>query len=152
MMSQQDIKVFDAEQMVIGRLLTVAAKAALMGSNVVIVNAEKAIVTGDRRAQIESFKRKREIRANYNPRKGPFHERRPDKLVRKMIRGMLAWPTPRGKAAYKRVSVHVGVPPEYSAVEKIVLEDARYDSLRNKCITIADLCYELGWRNRGAMS
>ncbi len=146
-MSERTVKVFDAENMVVGRLGSKVAKAAILGDRVVIVNAEKAIITGDRRTLIEAFKEKRNIRTSYNPRKGPFHERRPDKMVRKMIRGMLPWPTPRGKEAYKRIHVYIGVPEDYTDTEKIVLEGSRYRSLTRKFITVADLSHELGWRN-----
>ena len=88
-MSEQKIKIFDAEQMVVGRLGTKAAKAALLGDRVVIVNAEKAIITGNRRTVIDAWKNKFKKRTSYNPRKGPFHVRRPDMIVRRMIRGML---------------------------------------------------------------
>ncbi|MGD9395289.1 MAG: 50S ribosomal protein L13 [Candidatus Thorarchaeota archaeon] len=146
-MSKENIKVYDAENMVVGRLGAKAAKAAILGDNVVIVNAEKAIITGKRRTVIEAFKEKLNIRTSYKPSRGPFHERRPDKMVRKMLRGMLPWPTPRGKAAYKRIKVYIGVPEQYADSEKIVLEGAKYRSLTQKFITVADLSHELGWRN-----
>ena len=98
-MSEGTIKVYDADGMVIGRLASKVAKAALLGDRVVIVNAEKAIITGARRTVIEAYKEKFNIRTSYNPRKGPFHHRRPDKLVRRIVRGMLPYPKPRGKAA-----------------------------------------------------
>ncbi|HDD67630.1 MAG TPA: 50S ribosomal protein L13 [Candidatus Thorarchaeota archaeon] len=146
-MSEKRVKVFDAENMVVGRLAAKAAKAALLGDSVIIVNAEKAVITGDRRTVIDAYKAKRNIRTSYNPRRGPFHHRRPDKLVRRVIRGMLPWPKPRGKEAYKRVRVYIGVPEKYAESERIVLEGARYRSLTRKHITVGDLCYELGWRN-----
>ena len=59
---------------------------------------------------------------------------------------MLPWPRPRGKDAYKRIHVHVGVPKEYAEHEKIVLEKARYRSLTRKFITVEELSHELGWR------
>ena len=146
-MSEQNVKVYDAEEMIVGRLGAKVAKAALLGEKIAIINAEKAIISGDRRTIIEAFKEKHNIRTSYNPRKGPFHERRPDKMLRKMIRGMLPWPKPRGKEAYKRIQAFIGVPDEYADSERIVLEDSRYRSLRRKFITIEDLSYELGWRN-----
>ena len=146
-MSEETIKIFDAEQMVVGRLGSKVAKAALLGDKVVIVNAEKAIITGDRRTVIDAWKDKFNIRTSYNPRKGPFHQRRPDKMVRKIIRGMLPYPKPRGREALKRIHVHIGVPEEYADKEKIVLEGSRYRSLRRKYITVGDLSHELGWRN-----
>jgi large subunit ribosomal protein L13 len=146
-MSEQTVKIFDAEDMVVGRLAAKVAKTALMGDHVVIVNAEKAIITGKRRTVIEAWKEKFNIRTSYNPRKGPFHQRRPDKLVRKIIRGMLPYPKPRGREAYKRIHVYLGVPEGYADKEKIVLEDSRYRSLTRKFITVADLSQELGWRS-----
>ncbi|MBN2228981.1 MAG: 50S ribosomal protein L13 [Candidatus Thorarchaeota archaeon] len=145
-MSTEVVKVYDAEEMVVGRLGAKVAKAALMGNNVVIVNVEKAIITGDRRAVIEAFKEKRNIRTSSNPVRGPFHERRPDMMVRRMIRGMLPWPRPRGVDAYKRIKVFIGVPERYKDAEKIVLEDSRYRSMKSKFIRVADLSAELGWR------
>ncbi len=145
-MSEKEVIVYDAEDMVIGRLASKVAKAVLLGDTVAVVNAEKAIITGDRRTVIEAFKEKFNIRTSYNPRKGPFHHRRPDKMVRRVIRGMLPWPTPRGKEAYKRVKVYIGVPESLMDSEKIVLEGSRYRSLTRKHITIEDLSNELGWR------
>jgi len=145
-MSEETVKIYDAENMVVGRLGAKAAKAALLGDKVVIVNVEKAIITGKRRTVIESWKDKFHKRTSYNPRKGPFHQRRPDKLVRKVIRGMLPYPKPRGKEAYKRIHVYLGVPEEYADKEKIVLEGSKYRSLTMKYITVADLSHELGWR------
>ncbi len=146
-MNEQRVKVYDASNLVVGRLAAKAAKAALLGEIVVIVNAEKAIITGDRYTVIKAYKSKRRIRTSYNPRKGPFHPKRPDTLVRRIIRGMLPWPKPRGKAAYKRIRVYIGVPEEYADIDPIVLEGARYTSLTRKYITVGELCHELGWRN-----
>ncbi|NHJ12307.1 MAG: 50S ribosomal protein L13 [Candidatus Thorarchaeota archaeon] len=141
------MKVYDAENMILGRLASKVAKAALLGEFIAIVNAEKAIITGDKHTVIKALKEKHNIRTSYNPRKGPFHERRPDKMVRRMIRGMLPWPKPRGKEAYKRIQVFIGVPSEFTDTEKIVLEGSRYHSLKQKYITVQDLSHELGWRN-----
>ncbi|MFW9925542.1 MAG: 50S ribosomal protein L13 [Candidatus Thorarchaeota archaeon] len=146
-MSSESVKVFDAENMVVGRLGAKAAKAAILGEQVVVVNAEKAIITGDRRTVIDAWKEKFNVKTSYNPKRGPLHERRPDKMVRKIFRGMLPWPTPRGKAAYKRIKVYIGVPDQYAKSEKIVLEGAKYSSLKRKFITVADLSHELGWRS-----
>jgi large subunit ribosomal protein L13 len=147
-MSTENIKVYDADEMVVGRLGSKVAKAALLGDNVVIVNAEKAIITGNHRSLISEYKKKQDIRTSSNPRRGPFHNRRPDMMVRRMIRGMLPWPKPRGKAAYKRIKVFIGVPEQYADVEKIVLEDSRYRSLKQRYMRVQDLSYELGWRSK----
>ena len=144
-MGTDTIKVYDAEQMVVGRLGSKVAKAALLGDTIIIVNAEKAIITGDPRQLIAAWKEKFDIRTSYKPWRGPFHHRRPDKMVRRMIRGMLPYPTPRGKAAYKRIRVYIGTPEKYTDVEKIVLEKSRYRTMTQKHIVVQELCKELGW-------
>ena len=144
-MSTDTIKVYDAEEMVVGRLGSKVAKAALLGDNIVIINAEKAILTGDPRTLIAAWKEKFNIRTSYKPWRGPFHDRRPDKMVRRMIRGMLPWPTPRGKAAFKRIKVYIGTPERFADAEKIVLEKSRYRSMTQKHIVIQELSRELGW-------
>ncbi len=144
-MSEQTVTVFDADGIIAGRLGARVAKAALMGNHIVVVNIEKAIITGDRKTVINAYKAKREIRNSANPTKGPFHEKRPDKMFRRMVRGMLPWSTPRARAAYKRVHVFIGVPEEFTGKEKTVLEDLRYRSPRRKHVTMGDLSHELGW-------
>lgn len=146
-MSTDTIKVYDAEQMVVGRLGTKVAKAALLGENIIIINAEKAIITGDPRTIISAWKEKFKIRTSYKHDRGPMHERRPDKMVRRMIRGMLPYPTPRGKAAFKRIKVFIGTPERYVDAEKIVLEKSRYRSMTQKYIIVQELSRELGWRH-----
>jgi len=44
--------------------------------------------------------------------KGPNYPRRPDRIVRRAIRGMMPYQTPHGRASFKRLRVYVGVPPE----------------------------------------
>ena len=145
-MSTDTIKVYDAKQMVVGRLGAKVAKAALLGDNVVIINVEQAIITGDPQTVVSAWKEKFKIRTSYKHERGPFHDRRPDKMVRKMIRGMLPWPTPRGKAAYKRIKVYIGTPERYADAEKIVLEKSRYRSMTQKYIEVQELSHELGYR------
>jgi large subunit ribosomal protein L13 len=146
-MSEQAVKVFDANGMIAGRLGATVAKAALKGERVVIVNVEKAVITGDRKSVINAYKVRRKIKTSTKPEKGPLHQKRPDKMFRRMIRGMLPWPTSRAMDAYRRIHVFLGVPTEYAEAEKIVLEKSRYKSPRRKYVTIGDLSHELGWRS-----
>jgi LSU ribosomal protein L13P len=79
--------VIDASNHIAGRLATVVAKLALQGKAIVIVNAEKAVITGDRNMVINWIKRRMsEIRTHYNPEKvGPKWPRRPDRILRRII-------------------------------------------------------------------
>ncbi|RLJ08912.1 MAG: 50S ribosomal protein L13 [Candidatus Aenigmatarchaeota archaeon] len=101
----------DAMNKVAGRLASLAAKESLKGKSVYIFNAEKAIITGNPKYILEHYKDKI---SRGDPYKGPFYPRPPDKMLRRMIRGMLPYKKPRGREAYKRVKVFISVPKEYS--------------------------------------
>ena len=48
--------IVDASGLVLGRLASHVAKRILIGENVVIINAEKAIITGSKKNIVEKFK------------------------------------------------------------------------------------------------
>lgn len=99
----------DASGHVIGRLSTSVAKRLLMGEDVVIVNAEKALITGRRGWLIDEFRRRRDLGSS---RKGPFYPRRPDRILWRAIRGMLPYQQPRGRSALRHLRVYVSVPED----------------------------------------
>ena len=104
--------IVDAEGSIVGRLASHVAKKALSGEEVIVVNAEKAIISGKKEMTISDERDKQDIRNLGNPRRGPFHQKRPDRYLRKTIRGMLPYKKTRGREAYSRVMVYMGVPKE----------------------------------------
>ncbi len=145
-----DVVVINAEGLVAGRLASVVAKRLLRGERVVIVNAEKAIIVGRRKEVVSRFKRRLNWRTYYNPEKrGPKLPRRPDMLLKRMVRGMLPWKTPRGRRAYRRLRVYIGVPPEYEGVECEDVPEARKEFIKLEAITLEELAREIGWSRRG---
>ena len=134
------VRVYDAEGTVMGRLASTAAKALLKGESVVIVNAEKAVITGARLGIIQEYRHKREL-GTY--RFGPFYPRRPDRVLRRVVRGMLPFYRAHGKAAFQRLQVHVGVPAELKknagAIQKI-----RTRRGTDRYIVLGELCKALG--------
>ncbi|WP_054857901.1 50S ribosomal protein L13 [Vulcanisaeta sp. JCM 16159] len=118
--------VVDATNHVVGRLASVVAKWALEGRRVVIVNAEKAVITGDFNMVLNWYKtRISEWLTHYNPEKaGPKIPRKPDRILRRVVRGMLPRKEFRGRQAYRRVRVFMGVPPQYMNVDKVVIKGA----------------------------
>ncbi|MHA1594641.1 MAG: 50S ribosomal protein L13 [Candidatus Baldrarchaeia archaeon] len=148
----KDYAVIDAENAIVGRLASVVAKRLLNGEKIAIVNAEKAVISGDYHNILEEYKQWLQIRTLTNPRKGPFHYRRPDKLVKRIIRGMLPWKTWRGRMAYKRLRVFIGVPEELKDVPKEKLKIADASRLRGKYITIFELSRQIGWNPPKSMA
>jgi len=137
--------IIDATNMILGRLATKVAKLALLGNEIVIINCEKAVISG----------KKKSIFKNYNIRKqrgihtkGPFLPRMPDRFVKRTIRGMLPYKKPRGRDAFKRIKCFSGVPAEFNDKEKITFNELHYDKLPNlKFVTVKEVCKNLGAKN-----
>src|SRR3989344_3128951 len=99
--------VIDGSNLILGRMGTNVAKRILRREVIHIVNAEKVVVTGNRENILEKFRTRLEIAPKGNPHKGPKFSRTPDRIVRRAVRGMVPWKTPRGKSAYKNLKVHI---------------------------------------------
>ena len=80
-----------------------------------------------------------------HPRKGPLHRRRPDRIVRRTIRGMLPRRKPKGKQAYKRLKVFLEIPEELKDKEMQTIPLAKARKLRCPYITVGELAKEIGW-------
>lgn len=132
----------DASELIVGRFATVAAKKALLGEDVTIVNCENAVMTGGKRMVIGKYKRKWEMGI---PSKGPYLHRKPDRFVKKIIRGMLPYKQKKGEMAFKRIICHIGVPEDIKDEKFETLEKANIKKVPNlKYITVKELCKELG--------
>ncbi|MHA2231425.1 MAG: 50S ribosomal protein L13 [Candidatus Hodarchaeales archaeon] len=132
-------RVIDADNSILGRLSSAVAKSLLQGEDIVIVNAEKAIVTGNARTTIMRYIQRSGIRTKSNPLKGPFFPRTPEGIVRRTVRGMLPWKKPRGKTAFKRLKVCRGIPRDFSETPLERVQDADASTLRCKFITVGDI-------------
>ena len=104
--------IIDATNATLGRLASYSAKQALLGKRVIILNSEKAVVTGRRKFIIEDYKEKRSWVGISH--KGPFFSRLPEKILKRTIRGMLPdHRTGKGREAFKRILCYKGTPEEY---------------------------------------
>lgn len=114
--------IIDGTGAVFGRLCSFAAKKALEGNEIIIVNCEKVIMTGNK---MEIVKRYKELRAKGgHSLKGPKYSNIPYMMMKRGIRGML--PDHRkgiGKEAFRRVMCYDGVPEELKE-EKMLKIDA----------------------------
>lgn len=86
--------VIDATKATLGRLASYAAKQALLGKEVIIVNCNNAVITGDRRMIINEYKIQRQ--RGSSTLEGPYFPNIPEKLLKRTIRGMLRYK--RGKS------------------------------------------------------
>ncbi len=142
--------IINAEGHVLGRLSSFAAKQALLGEQIIVVNADKVLVSGDKDVIFEKYRSQLEWKNKMNYRKGPFHQKRPDKFVRRAIRGMLPFKQARGRDAYKRVMVYVGVPEE--EIRKVYNIDVKTQEIQNldnirkdvRGVTVDEICKFIG--------
>lgn len=102
----------DAQGVPVGRLATFVAKESLRGEEIVVLNCERAIITGNKTTTKKEFQEKRS-RVGSGQR-GPKHHATSEKIVKRIIRGMLPnYRSGRGREAFKKVRCYVGVPKEF---------------------------------------
>jgi large subunit ribosomal protein L13 len=138
--------IIDASGLVLGRMASEVAKRLLQGETIMIINAEKAVVSGKRKSKVREAKEFLEIG---HFRRGPYHPRRPDMIVRRTVRGMLPWKQPKGKQAYRRLKVFLGVPEEFKNLNAETLPEASANKLKCPYLTVGELAKEIGWKQAG---
>lgn len=141
-MSSENAIIIDAKGLILGRMASIIAKRLLQGESVIVLNAEKTAISGKRLQIVKEAKTFLEVG---HPRKGPFHQRRPDRIVRRTIRGMLPRKKPKGMQAFKRLRVYLGAPMEFNGKEIQTILEASAEKLKSPYITVGELAKEIGW-------
>ncbi len=141
-MSSENAIIIDAKGLILGRMASIIAKRLLQGESVIVLNAEKTAISGKRLQIVKEAKTFLEVG---HPRKGPYHPRRPDKIVRRTIRGMLPRKKPKGRQAFKRLRVYLGAPMEFEDKKIQTILDASAEKLKSPYITVGELAKEIGW-------
>jgi large subunit ribosomal protein L13 len=129
--------VVDARDCIMGRVASQVAQRALDGETVAVVNAENAVITGREEDVMETYV----TRANVGSDRGPNYPKRPDRIFKRAIRGMVPYKETKGREAFENIRVYVGNP--YDEAE--VLEDTSLDRLSNiKFISLGEISENLG--------
>jgi large subunit ribosomal protein L13 len=145
---QQEKKliVVDASNCISGRICSKISKLLLQGNRVSVVNAEKVMVSGNKYEVIESYKKKLEVGSVTNPIHGPFHPRRPDTIITKMVRGMVPKTKTSGIQAFKKLRVYIGIPDELKNSQMQTFEDAKITKPESFYISMGDVAKQIGWK------
>ncbi len=98
--------VVDAGDCILGRVASEVAQRALDGDRVAIVNAEEAVITGDKEDIFETYRTRLQMGSD----RGPYYPKRPDTIFKRSVRGMLPYKKPRGREALDNVRVYVATP------------------------------------------
>ncbi|MDH3657637.1 MAG: 50S ribosomal protein L13 [Nitrosopumilus sp.] len=138
--------VVDATDHIAGRLSSQVAKLLLKGNRVSLVNCEKIMISGTRENIIKEYREFLEINSIINPKHGPVHYRRPDTMMKKMIRGMLPYEKKAsGVEAHKRLRTYIGSPKELKSIEKIQIEKIKIKKSASNYTTMGELGRVIGW-------
>lgn len=139
------MKVYDATGQILGRFSTRIAKELVKGETISIVNCEKAVISGNPKVTEKHYLERRQ---RGDPIHGPFYPRTPDGIVRRTVRGMLPYHKPRGREAFKRLKVHIGIPDELKNEKLINVKEFDVNKLKCKSISVEDLSVALGHKKR----
>lgn len=139
--------VLDANNAIAGRLAAYTAKRLVEGYEVIIVNSENAVFSGNLKKIVEKYTAKRNIQQKSDPDKSQKLPRRPDLFLRKVIYGM----TPKNRVSTRKACMHnlrcyMGVPKDVKA--KPIKAVKTGDKLRLKPVTIKQICLKLGWEEK----
>lgn len=136
------MKIIDASNKILGRLATRVAKQLLLGETIVIVNSEKAVITGPKARVLSLYKQRRERGI---PSRGPFFPKRPDMILKRTIRGMLPYKQEKGDLALKRLRCYISIPSEFEGKEFATIEGADIaNSSSEKYVELATISKQLG--------
>jgi large subunit ribosomal protein L13 len=130
--------VLDATGATLGRVASNAAKQALLGKQVAVINCTKALITGQKRMVITEYKQAT-LRGGHALNGPNWIKRSPERLLKRTIRGMLSYKMGRGEAAFDRIKCYNQVPVEFASLKAHIC--AR--PLKTKTMTLAELAKEL---------
>jgi len=134
------MKVIDATDSIAGRLASTVAKIAMEGEQVVIINAEKAVVSGSKKEVERIYLEKIHRGSRYH---GPYQPKMPDRLLRRIIRGMLPYKKETGLKALRRIKVFAGEPDDYKGKAEKLVSTQRTNKVK-KFMTISDIVKRIG--------
>lgn len=128
-----EVVVVDGSGHRLGRLASKVAKMLLEGRKVVVINADKVLVSGSKKAILERYL-KLVGRTWYSSIEEPqvWYPRRADGILWYTVGRMLPMRTRRGREALKRLRVYVGVPQDLEKHPHLKIEDALSKSSINR--------------------
>ena len=134
------MKIIDASECIMGRLASSVAKSLLNGEEVHIINAENAVISGSKDMVFGEYISKRNLN---HPRKGPYYPRMPHMMLKRAVRGMIPYQKPKGREAFKRLKVDVGIPLSLQKEKTETIEKAKMKNT-TKYIRLGDVSKNLG--------
>ena len=136
--------VVDGTNLIAGRVCSNVAKLLRKGNRVSIVNCEKIMMSGKKLSIVREYQEFLKINSIIHPKHGPVHPRRPDTIIKRMVRGMLPRETPSGKTDLARLRTYIGVPKGVKGLEKIQFEKSKITRARSNYTSMAEISRYIG--------
>ena len=121
------------------------AKELLKGEEIIVVNAEKAVISGNPKWKVGHYRQKYE---RGDPIHGPFFPKQPDRILKRTVRGMLPWDRTKGRIAHKNLKVYVGVPDELKLMKREKFQNADSKKLKIKSTPLGEISLSMGAKKR----
>jgi len=136
------MKIIDATGGVVGRMASSIAKQVLNGNEVVVLNIEKSVFSGEAKMITAKYYRRRQMQQKSNPAHTAKWPRRPDMLFKTIVERMLPKRTSRSKDALAKLRVYIGTPEEFVGKETEKMEK----KLACRTVSLEEVCSSLGWK------
>jgi large subunit ribosomal protein L13 len=137
------VTVIDGKNAILGRLGTVVAQKIMAGEDVVVLNCESIVITGEKEMVFADYKARFD-RGECKSRKGPFYPRRADLLFKRSVRGMIPWTTTSGRNAFRRLHAYVGTPKQFAEGFEVTVEEQAMKKITGKYTTLGAVAKFLG--------
>lgn len=129
--------VIDAKNTILGRLCSYAAKQALLGKEISIVNCNDILVAGNRKDILGKYLNLRQM--DSSNLRGPILPKVPEKIVKRTIRGMLSYKQQRGEKALDRIMCYNKVPAELESSKKVILSEFSAEKMKAKTMKMSEI-------------
>ncbi len=134
-----DTNIINAENSILGRLGSIIAKRLLNGEKIIIINADKGLISGKKDFIVAKYYQRWRIKTKSNPLKGPFYPRETDQILKRTIRGMLPYHKSRGKKAYHRLIVFKDFPDMLRGREIEIIPETQKINPKASYISLGEL-------------
>lgn len=134
--------IIDAEDKVLGRLATNIARTVKDGEEVKVVNSEKVVISGNAEEVKDHYRQKYERGSRDF---GPYYPKRPDKILKRVVRNMLP-----DDSEESMVRTYLSVPHELDTDEVKVPDVKEGEDLKMRnYVKLGEVSEYIGWTPKG---
>ncbi len=124
--------IVDVEDLVLGRFSSRIAKNLLDGEEVVVVNSDRAVISGKEKVTLNEYDAWTKIKNLVDSKQGPFQLKGAGDLIRQTVRGMLPMKKEKGKTAFRMLEAYSGIPSRFEGEDMETFPKADVDNLNTR--------------------